>query len=213
MAAPPIINHFEVFKDLLPDLLPRSVEAMLNQFPFHGTEEALDAGVVPAIPLPRHADRDARRCACLLGGEGCILTAAIRMVEETEFGVSSLQGHLQGLLGQLSREPAPQGPAHDGPGIEIQQNGQIESAFHGPDIGEGTRPHLIRSRDGKLPVQLIGGHRERMAGLGGGAPLRDGRGAQPIVPHKPRHAMTPHGSVSRVTQFSPGMVIENSPPR
>ncbi len=82
------------------------------------------------------------------------------MVEETGFWASSLQRHLQGLLGQLPREPAPHGPAHDGPGIEIQQNGQIEPAFHGPDIGEVTRPHVIGSHDGKLPVQLIGGHRK-----------------------------------------------------
>lgn len=48
----------------------------MDQLPFQGTEEALDAGVVPAIPFSRHADRHARRRECLLVGEGCILQDA-----------------------------------------------------------------------------------------------------------------------------------------
>jgi len=74
------------FKDLLLRFfLPRPVVAMMNGFPFHGAKEALDAGVVPAIPLPRHADGDACRRKRLLVGDGCILTSAIGMVEETGF--------------------------------------------------------------------------------------------------------------------------------
>lgn len=94
MASLPVIKHFEVFKDLLLRLLPRPVLAMMNEFPFHGAKEALDAGVVPAIPLPRHADGDSRRRKRLLVGEGCLLTAAIGMVEETGFRSASLQRHL-----------------------------------------------------------------------------------------------------------------------
>lgn len=56
MAALPIIKHFEVFKDLLPGLLPPPVQARMNQLPFQGTEEALGADVVLAIPFSRHAD-------------------------------------------------------------------------------------------------------------------------------------------------------------
>lgn len=40
---------------------PASVQAMMNQFPFQDTEEALDAGFVLAIPFSRHADSHAGR--------------------------------------------------------------------------------------------------------------------------------------------------------
>lgn len=85
-----MIKHFEVFNDLLQGHLPRLIQAMMNQLPFQGPEEALDAGVVSAIPLSRHADSHARRRECLLIGEGCLLTAAIRMVEQPGLWASSL---------------------------------------------------------------------------------------------------------------------------
>lgn len=66
----------------------------MNQFPFQGTEEALDAGFVLAIPFSRHADSHASCRECLLFGENCLLTAAIRMVEKSELWMSSLQCHV-----------------------------------------------------------------------------------------------------------------------
>jgi hypothetical protein len=50
VAALPIIEHFKVLKDLLPGFLPRPVLAMMNEFPFQGAKEALDAGIVPTVP-------------------------------------------------------------------------------------------------------------------------------------------------------------------
>lgn len=61
VAALPIIKHFEIFKDLLLGLVSCEVLSMMNEFPFQGAKEALDAGVVPAIAFAAHASRDTVR--------------------------------------------------------------------------------------------------------------------------------------------------------
>jgi len=51
MAALPLIQPFEVFKDLLLGLFSCVTLTMMNEFPFQGAKEALDADVVSAIPF------------------------------------------------------------------------------------------------------------------------------------------------------------------
>jgi len=50
VAAPPIVKHFEVFKDLLPGFLPCAVLTMMNEFPFQRAEEAPHTDIIPAVP-------------------------------------------------------------------------------------------------------------------------------------------------------------------
>ena len=77
MAALPIIEHFEVFKDLLRGLFPCVVLTMMNELPFQGTKEALDAGVVSAIPCATHAGNKTILVKDTLVARGGILTPPV----------------------------------------------------------------------------------------------------------------------------------------
>lgn len=114
MAALSIIKHFEIFKDLLLGLFSCVVLTMMNEFPFQGAKEALDAGIVPTVSSPRHAPPYARGPQALLIGVCRVLTAPIGMVEQAWFRLTPMQRHLKGMLRQLLREPSPHGPAHHG---------------------------------------------------------------------------------------------------
>ena len=51
----PIVEHFDVLKDILCRLVPCAVLAMINELSLQSAEETLDAGIVPTVPLSRHA--------------------------------------------------------------------------------------------------------------------------------------------------------------
>ena len=44
-------------------------------------------------------------------------------------------------------------------------------------------------RHRELTIERVGGHGEPMIRLGGGAPLLDGLGPDPLLPHQPGHAV------------------------
>ena len=55
MSAQPIIEHFDVFNDVLCCLVPCAVLAMIDELALQSPEEALHAGVVPTASPPGHA--------------------------------------------------------------------------------------------------------------------------------------------------------------
>ena len=63
MTTQPIIEHFDVLKDLLCRLVPCAVLAMIDALSLQCAEETLDTGIVPTVPPSRHAAGDA------VGGE------------------------------------------------------------------------------------------------------------------------------------------------
>ena len=59
----PIIEHLDVFEDVLCRLFTGRVVPMVHELVLECPEEAFDAGVVPTITFAAHAGRDA------VGGE------------------------------------------------------------------------------------------------------------------------------------------------
>lgn len=114
MAALSIIKHFEIFNDFLCGLVSCGVLTMMNEVPFQGTKEALDAGIVPTGSSPRHAPSYARGPQALLIGICRVRSAPIGMVEHAWLRLTPMQRPLKGVLRQLLREPNPHGPAHHG---------------------------------------------------------------------------------------------------
>jgi hypothetical protein len=51
----------------------------MNEFPFQGAKEALDAGVVPASPFEPHAGGETVLLKVMLVARGCILTPTVCM--------------------------------------------------------------------------------------------------------------------------------------
>ena len=59
MAALPIIEHLDVFKDILPRLFTGRITPMVHQLTLERSEETFDAGVVPAVALATHTGDEA----------------------------------------------------------------------------------------------------------------------------------------------------------
>ena len=82
MPSLPIIEHLDVFKDILPRLFTGRIAPMVHQLALEGPEEAFDTGVVPAVALATHTGDEAVLVKYPLIARGGILTAAIRVVQE-----------------------------------------------------------------------------------------------------------------------------------
>ncbi len=99
VAALPTIKHFEIFKDLLLGPVSCGVLSMMNEFPFQGAKEALDAGVVSAITFAAHAGRDTVRGKHLLIGPCGILIPSVGVMQESGLGLPGFERHAEGLFG------------------------------------------------------------------------------------------------------------------
>jgi hypothetical protein len=101
VSAQPIVEHFNVLKDVLCRLVLCPVLPMVyEQLTLECPEEALHTGVVPAVPSPRHDEQP-------LVATGRLLVAAIRVVQEPDQWAPVRQRHGEGLLGQLHGQPWP----------------------------------------------------------------------------------------------------------
>jgi len=58
MAPLPIIEHLNVFKDLLPRLLTGRITPMVHQLTLERPEETFHTGVIPTVAFAAHAGRD-----------------------------------------------------------------------------------------------------------------------------------------------------------
>ena len=101
MAALPIIEHLDVFEDVLGRLFAGRVAPMVHQLALEGPEKTFDTGVVPAITFATHAGNEAVPIEYPLIAHRRILTAAVRVVQEPRRGSPVRQGHRERPLGQL----------------------------------------------------------------------------------------------------------------
>jgi hypothetical protein len=97
----PIIEHLDVFEDVLRRFISCGVVPMIDQFTLERPEETFDAGVVPAVALAAHAGDETVLIEQTLVARGRLLTAAIRMVQEPRRGDPVRSRHREGPLGQL----------------------------------------------------------------------------------------------------------------
>ena len=73
----------------------------------------------------------------------------------------------KGLQRQLPFQPVTCCPANNPTGEEVQDDGQIQPAFGGPDIADVNAPFLIRPIAGKILIQEIGRNRAAMVAVRG----------------------------------------------
>ena len=55
MPSLPIVEHLDVFEDILHGFVSCGVVPMIDEFALECSEKAFDAGVVPTVPLAAHA--------------------------------------------------------------------------------------------------------------------------------------------------------------
>jgi hypothetical protein len=88
VTAGPIIEHFEPLEDILLCFSPCQISSMRHQLRFQRMKEALDDGIIPAVPAATHAHRDTMAGQELAVQEGGILGSAVRVVQQSSHRVS-----------------------------------------------------------------------------------------------------------------------------
>ena len=83
----PIVEHFNVLKDIQCRLVPCVVLRMIHELALECLEKAFDTDIVPVVAGAAHAGGDAVDGEYLLVPRGGILAAAIRVVQEPLRGV------------------------------------------------------------------------------------------------------------------------------
>lgn len=99
----PIVEHLNVFEDILRGFVTGRVMPMIDQFTLECSEETLDSGVVPVVASATHAGDEAVLIQADIGSSSRHTDAAIRMVYEPCCGGPVRHGHRKGLLNQLNR--------------------------------------------------------------------------------------------------------------
>ena len=95
----PIVEHLEVFGDVLLGFVSGGRVPMVHKFPFERLEEAFDAGVVPASGCAAPAGRDAMRGEYLQVRPCGILTPPIRVMPQSGLGLPGRECHTECLRG------------------------------------------------------------------------------------------------------------------
>ena len=75
-----IIEHFDPFEHVLPGVFSCPIALMMHVFRFQRMEEAFHHGIVPAVPAPTHARRQAVTGQQLAVSGGGILGPTVRMM-------------------------------------------------------------------------------------------------------------------------------------
>ncbi len=102
MASLPIVEHLDVFEDVLFGFVSGGIVPLVHELTLERPEETFDVRVVPAVAFAAHArDEAILRESALVAPRG-VLTTTVRMVHEPRPGSSVHHGHCEGLLGQLN---------------------------------------------------------------------------------------------------------------
>ena len=123
-----------------------------DAFGLEGLEERLDHGVVEAVCLARHRNRDAVLSQLSLGLDGAVLAATVRVGNEPGGWAPHGDGPAQGQQRQFLMKPVGGGPTDDAPGKEVNDDGKLEPALAGPDIGDVGDPFLVRPRCAEILI-------------------------------------------------------------
>ena len=110
----------------------------------------------PATHAAYHAVRSERFLIISAG----ILATPIRVMYQARPRPATIYRHMEGIQHHLSTHAAGQGPAHDEPGMKIQQGGQVQPTFPGRNIRDVCQPPPVGLLGLKITIQQIG--RDRM---------------------------------------------------
>ena len=96
-----------------------------------------------------------------------VLAAAVRMVGQPSRRASDREGLSQCGERQFLVQAVADRPADNAPGKQVDDNGQIQPALPGPDVGDIRAPLLIGALGREVLVEEVGRDREGMKAVGG----------------------------------------------
>lgn len=96
-------------------------------------------------------------------------------------------GHVQGVQGKLGVDALGKGIPHNFLGAQVFDNGEIQPAFPGGDVGDVAHPGLVGAAESELALEQVWRDGTVVAGVGGGfvGPLSLGVDAGGL--HQPVH--------------------------
>src|SRR6056297_3915410 len=86
---------------------------------------------------------------------GTVLAAAVRVMDATLRWSPQRNSHVQRADRKVTLHAIADGPADHPPGMQIEDDRQIQPALLGPDIADVTRPFPVRAGCREVPVQQV----------------------------------------------------------
>ena len=84
-----------------------------------------------------------------------VLAFTIRLMDATLGRLPQRDRHFQGASGQITFHPVRDGPADYRPGLQIEDNGEVEPSLSGPHLADVTRPFPVQLICLEVPVQQV----------------------------------------------------------
>src|SRR5713101_154865 len=159
MPADSIREYFDPFEHVLPGFFACLITLLMHVFRLQRMTEAFNHGIVPAVPAPTHARRQAVTGQQLAVPGGGVLGPTVRMMHHAARRSSVFHGHGERRRGPLLSQAAPPPPGHDPTRVEIEPHRQREPALDCPDVRDvaGPHPSWVRPRhtdDGACSARL-----------------------------------------------------------
>ncbi len=200
MDSPSVVEQFDVVEQVGLRCGPRTVAGAMHPLILPTVEEAFRRSVVPAVALPAHRADHPILFQPRLKGVAGILTSPVGVMHQARRRLPAEPRHGQRIHDDVRRHPELERPADDFP-VQIENDGQVEPALVGSDVGHVGNPYLIRLRRREIPGQQVRRYRQRVLGVGRGleAPLVACPDA--VLPHQPLHTLLARRE-SPVTQFA-----------
>jgi len=167
MAPDGIVEPVDVATNGLGSLLAGVEDGPPHQLGFEGLEERFDHRVVVAVSLPGHRDQDAVLAELGLIIDGAILAATIGVMDQPGCRTAHGKGFAQGGESQVAVQPVACCPADDPAGEQVDDDGEVQPAFAGPDIGDVGAPLLVRPPRREVLIEQVRGDRPGVAAVRG----------------------------------------------
>src|SRR5208337_1957083 len=155
-------KDFNVFGNVSARLLSCCVASVMDKLVLERAPKALHGGVVVAVALSAHRWLHAEPFKQLPAFLGAVLTAAIRVMDETAERAFDVHRFEERLLHQVRGHPMSQGVADDLPVEEVFVGSAVEPAFFGGHVGQIAHPDLVWSHRLKVLFQEVLRHRKGM---------------------------------------------------
>ena len=166
MSSLPVVKHFDVFAYGAFCLRASCKILVVNQLCFKASPKAFYWCVVEAISFARHRDAQAELLQHCLILFRAILTATIRMVNDSRSRAMLLYSSEQGSPGQFRKHPLSHRITDDLARENVFDPSEIQPALTSGDVSQVADPDLVRRSRSEVLVQQIRCHRELVTRVG-----------------------------------------------
>ena len=140
------------------------------------------------------------------------LAAVVRVRDQSRLGLAQPVRHLQRVEHELGARVGGELPADDHPAEAVEDEGQVDEALPGPEVGEIADPLLVRAGGGELALEEVGCPLGRRLGRDRRPLLLAATDAlEALSPHQPPDPVTADLDLAP-TQLLPGLPHPVGPP-